>query len=130
LEDGKAPKKKKGAGAYDYLTGLVEGIADGISSLRGDQRQDRDLVNKALERVHERLDCMLKKKYVTLDECEARCRAKEVTDIEKARLLAESKRFVNPWRAYLIFPIIAAIFTTAVVKICEHLPVILKALGW
>jgi hypothetical protein len=31
LEDGKAPKKKKGAGAYDYLTGLVEGIADGAN---------------------------------------------------------------------------------------------------
>jgi hypothetical protein len=122
---GKAVQRKN-----DYLTGLVEGIAAGVEALRVDQREDRTLVNRALDRVHERLDCIVKKKYVTLEECEARCQAKVVQDIETARLLAEGKRFVRPERAYILYPILAMLLGAALLQMSQHMPMIIKAMGW
>lgn len=64
-----------------------------LKELKEDQRQRWEEQHRANARIHERLDEIVNKKYVTLDECERRCRG------------------VNPWVAYVLVPVFCVVLT-------------------
>ena len=64
-----------------------------LRELKEDQRQRWDEQHRANVRIHERLDEIMGKKYVTLAECERRCRG------------------VNPYIAYVAIPVLTVVVT-------------------